>query len=71
MKLYKGQKVVIRRYVQRPTLWNSSGEMDIWMGKAVTIQNPLRVTIKEADHWVWRVEDFENLVQLEDDLFEI
>ena len=45
--------------------------MDVWMGKLVTIKNPVRVTIKEAVEWTWSTADFEIPVHLSDDLFEI
>ena len=71
MKLYAGQKVVVKIYNVRPELWNRAGEMDVWMGKLVTIKNPVRVTIKEAVEWTWSTADFEIPVHLSDDLFEI
>ena len=76
-----GMKVRIITWRERPRHWNSSGRMDSWQGKAVTLKQMFtnQVKIKEDDKrpptpgasvrrggWLWRKTDFETLDGLSD-----
>lgn len=66
MELKVGQKVRIKTYNRRPVYWNSSGKMDKYMGKVVTVRaiEGDKVKIKEDKNengkngWLWSVENF-------------
>ncbi len=67
-----GDRVRIKNFVKRPLHWNSSGKMDKWMGKTMTV-----IAVEnEADNrffmdedkcegpiggWAWRESDFEKV----------
>ena len=65
MNLTPGRKVKIKVFKRRPGHWNSGGDMDGWMGKAVTIANLSnngRFHIKEdGGRWLWEACDIEVL----------
>lgn len=66
MELKAGQKVRIKTYNRRPVYWNSSGKMDKYMGKVVTVRaiEGESVKIKEDKNengnngWLWSVKNF-------------
>ena len=59
--LVPGTKVLIKKFDTRPYGWNSSGLMDCWMGKEVTIYKVMGriVEIREGPGWLWNYDDFE------------
>ena len=62
MKLKPGTKVRIKIYERRPHFWNSSGQMDKYMGKKLTISECLSnpaYKMKECPHWTWLREHFD------------
>ena len=69
MRFKAGDKVIVKSFSERPEHWNSSGKMDEWMGKIVTIRKYLEGAINlyliEEDKgeslgvgWRWRESDF-------------
>ena len=70
--LRKGMQLKVITWDDRPIHWTSSGEMDHWQGKVVTILDIYKadaiVYFEEDDHgWMWQPEDFEQLHPLKDD----
>jgi len=57
-----GQVVRIKTYKVRPSHWNSSGSMDCYMGKYVTIagigKNDFRIK-EDGGRWIWSNSDIE------------
>jgi len=82
-----GMKVRIKNALGRPSHWNSSGRMDKYKGRVVTIcdvylSRNLPLTIEEDEEfevrgkrWKWKATDFERAYEVDmsdvDDLFEI
>lgn len=62
-----GMKLRVKHYDERPGLWNSSGLMDKYMGRVVTVKEItetelIRILEDQTDRnggWVWSCSDFE------------
>jgi hypothetical protein len=67
-KLEVGKKYRIRNFAARPGHWNSSGEMDKWLNRVVTIKRQTsdgRYRIFEDECWCWQEGDFEEVKEAE------
>lgn len=69
MRFKVGDKVIVKSFSERPEHWNSSGKMDEWMGKIVTIRTYIEGAINlylieedkeefRGDGWCWEESDF-------------
>lgn len=65
-----GDKVIIKEYKRTPAHWNWDGNMNMWMGKTVTVSEigTTGFRIREDSRWWWSLED---IVKAEDVMISI
>lgn len=71
-RLQSGDKVRIKRYIERPSRWNPNGKMDKYMGEVVTIEenDGNRVFVYDSDcnyRWAFDIKDIDEVISMQDE----